>query len=191
MVALTATRLDEVGGVHGPRCGPRRGRWVLRSTVDRGGSGVRAALGAWPAAAAWCAWEAAPWPPAARWEWLRCRALRAAAKAWACSADYGEATARVGRGGVRLGRRDHVAAAARRRRELRRARVRRREGEGTRGWGQRVRRVFASLGKSSPSRKTRRRRDLDGFKARASGLRERDLVAARVLGTRAGGGRAL
>ena len=37
----------------------------------------------------------------------------------------------------------------------------------------------------------RRRRDLGGFKARASGLCERGLVAARVLGTRAGGGRAL
>jgi len=52
-------------------------------------------------------------PAPARWEWLTCRALWAAAKAWARNTDCGEADARVGCGGVRLGRRDHAVAAAR------------------------------------------------------------------------------
>jgi len=41
---------------------------------------MRAALGAWPAAAAWCVWAAAPWPPAAMWEWLCWAAVKARAR---------------------------------------------------------------------------------------------------------------
>ena len=58
--------------------------------------GVRAALEAWPAVAARCAWAAAPWPAVARWERRRYGALRTAANARACSVDRDEVAAWAG-----------------------------------------------------------------------------------------------